>query len=101
MDAIAASSGSQFKSPEQMADKQRDHQLRQACSDFESIILQKFLKMARESAPEGGLLDGGHAEEMYRSMQDQELAQQMAAGPGMGLGDLLYQQINNQHYNQE
>lgn len=101
MNAIAPATGIEFKNPEQLADKQRDRQLRQACADFESIILEKFLKMARENAPEDGLLDGGFAEDMYRSLHDQELAQQLAAGPGMGFGEMLYQQINRQHYNQE
>lgn len=87
-----------FKTPALSADMERDGRLRKACADFEAIILEKFLSMARESAPEDGLLSGGHAEKMYRSLHDQELAQQMAAGRGMGFGDLLYRQINQQHY---
>lgn len=88
----------QFKPQAPVADKQGNPQLRQACADFEAIILQKFLSMARQAGPQSDLLDGGHAEEMYRSLHDQELAQHLASGKGMGFGEMLYQQINQQHY---
>jgi len=87
-----------FKNSASAADTKEDPRLRQACADFEAIMLEKFLRMARESAPQEGLLSGGHAEQMYRSLHDQELAQQMAAGEGMGFGEMLYRQITQQHY---
>lgn len=86
-----------FKNPAPRADTQKEGRLRQACADFEAIILEKFLKMARDSAPKDGLLDGGFAEDMYRSLHDQELAQKLATGRGMGFGEMLYQQIGQQH----
>ena len=79
------------------ADTLKERKLRQACSDFEAIILERSLRIARESVPEGGLLGGGFAEEMYRSMYDNELARKMAQGKGMGFGELLYRQIKDQH----
>lgn len=88
----------QFKPSTSMADKHENPQLRQACADFEAIILQKFLGMARQAGPQSDLWGGGHAEEMYQSLHDQEMAQHLAAGNGMGFGDLLYRQINQQHY---
>lgn len=96
---ISAPINNGFKPSPVPADTNKDGQLRQACADFEAIILQKFLSMARESVPKSGLLDGGHAEDMYRSMHDQEMAQQLAAGRGMGFGDQLYRQISREHYN--
>ena len=98
MDATSAITGSGFKNSTPMTDTQKEDRLRQACADFEAIILEKFLSMARQSAPKEGLLGGGFAEEMYRSLHDQELAQQMAAGRGMGFGEQLYRQIGEQHY---
>ncbi|MFU8818533.1 MAG: rod-binding protein [Desulfurivibrio sp.] len=95
---VTAISSPEFKQTVPTTDTERDGRLRQACADFEAIILEKFLRMARESAPKDGLLSGGHAEQMYRSLHDQELAQQMAAGQGMGFGDVLYRQISQQHY---
>ncbi|MFH7320866.1 rod-binding protein [Desulfurivibrio sp. D14AmB] len=95
---VTAMTNAGFKNSAGAADTERDPRLRQACADFEAIMLEKFLRMARESAPKEGLLSGGHAEQMYRSLHDQELAQQMAAGEGMGFGEMLYRQITQQHY---
>ncbi|MDF1615415.1 rod-binding protein [Desulfurivibrio dismutans] len=95
---INSLTGGTFKHQAPVADKKENSQLRQACADFEAIILQKFLSMSRQAGPQSDLLDGGHAEEMYRSLYDQEMAQHLAAGKGMGFGEMLYRQINQQHY---
>lgn len=79
------------------ADTLKEKKLRQACADFEAIILAKSLSLGRESVPEGGIVGGGFAEEMYRSMYDNELAKKMSQGKGMGFGEMLYHQIKNQH----
>ncbi|MEW6594407.1 MAG: rod-binding protein [Thermodesulfobacteriota bacterium] len=79
------------------ADTLKEKKLRQACADFEAIILEKNLRLGRESVPGGGILGGGFAEEMYRSMYDHELAKKMSQGKGMGFGETLYRQIRNQH----
>lgn len=78
------------------ADTLKEKKLRQACADFEAIILEKMLSSARESIPKSGLIDGGFGEEMYQSMYDFELSKKMAHGKGMGLGELLYKQISQQ-----
>ena len=79
------------------ADIIKEKKLRKACADFEAIMLNQLLSTARQSMPEGGLFGGGHAEEMYRSMQDEELSKHLTQGKGMGLGELLFQQISKQH----
>ena len=79
------------------ADNVKENKLRKACADFESIMLKQLMSIAREGLPEGGLFDGGRAEEMYRSMLDDELSIKLAHGKGMGLGELLYKQISKQH----
>ncbi len=81
----------------QSADMNKNGKLRKACAEFESIILEKFLTMARESVPKSGLLDGGFAEDMFRSMHDQEMSRQMSREAGMGFGEMLYRQISAQY----
>lgn len=78
-------------------DTLKEKKLRQACTDFEALILEKSLRLGRESAPEGGLIGGSFAEGMYRSMYDHELAQKMSQGKGVGFGEMLYRQISSQH----
>ena len=77
------------------ADQNKEKQLRKAASDFEAIIFQKILKQMRDSIPKGGLFDGGQAEDIYRSMLDEQMAKAMSQskGKGIGLGEMLYQQM--------
>ena len=73
-----------------------DGKLKKACQDFEAIILRQMLATMRKSVPKTGLLDSGYAQDMYHSMQDDSLAQNLATGKGMGLAELLYSQISGE-----
>ncbi len=73
-----------------------DAELKKACADFESVFVQKMLEGMRKTIPKSGLLDGGMQEEIYTSMFDEELSKLVANGKGMGLGDMLYQQMQKQ-----
>ncbi|MDH4321107.1 MAG: rod-binding protein [Desulfobulbaceae bacterium] len=76
-------------------DKSKERELRKACHDFEAIMLKQMLDAMRKSVPKSGLLDNdSYANKMYQSMQDDELSQEMARGKGMGLGEVLYQQLS-------
>lgn len=86
-----------FKENGTAADTLKQKKLRKACADFEAIILEKSLSLARESVPKGGLFGGDFADGMYSSMFDHELARKMTQGNGMGFGELLYRQISSQH----
>ncbi len=79
------------------ADTIKEEKLRQACAEFEAILLQQMLKVMRNSVTKSELFDGGFQEEICQSMQDQEIAKQMAIGRGMGIGEYLYRQISGQH----
>lgn len=74
----------------------KDAKLRQACADFESIFIYFVLKSARKSIPENGLVDSSHESEIYKSMLDEQMAQSVAKGGGMGLGQLLYEKLTDQ-----
>ena len=75
------------------ADTLKEKKLRKACSDFEAIILQKMLTLMRDSVPKSGLFETSFAQDTYQSLHDQELAQQLAKGKGMGLGEKLYRDL--------
>ena len=74
----------------------KDAKLRQACADFESIFIYFILKSARKSIPENGLLESSHESKIYKSMLDEQMAQSVAKGGGMGLGQLLYEELTDQ-----
>lgn len=78
------------------ADTIKEKKLRQACADFEAILVKQMLSIMRESIPKSELFDGGFQEEIYQSMYDQEIAKKIAYGKGIGVGEALYRQITGQ-----
>ncbi|MBU0479529.1 MAG: rod-binding protein [Proteobacteria bacterium] len=75
----------------------RDEELRGACKDFEAILLRQLLSAMRKSIPKGELFGDSHAREMYQTLQDEALADQLSRGRGAGLGEVLYRQLSGQN----
>ena len=71
----------------------KQNKLRNACSEFESFFIQEVLKSARKSIPEGGFFEKGNEEKTYNALMDQEMAKSMSKGRGIGIGEMLYQQL--------
>ena len=69
-------------------------QLQQTCQEFESYFLAYLLKSMRKTVPKSDLLGGGLADEIYHSMLDEKLAENIAHAGGVGIGRLLYQQLS-------
>ncbi|MBM3282701.1 flagellar biosynthesis protein FlgJ [Candidatus Gottesmanbacteria bacterium] len=75
--------------------KQNEISLRQACQDFESIFIFHLMKNMRQTVPKSySMLYGGLSEDIYRSMMDEEIARNIARGPGIGLAEILYRQLS-------
>lgn len=70
-----------------------EQKLREACEGFESLFLQKIWEQMRKNVKKEGYLHS-RDEEAYQSMFDTELAKKMASAGGIGLGDMLYQQLS-------
>lgn len=66
--------------------------LRAAAKQFEAVMLQQMLKSMRATVPRDPFTDseGGR---MFEEMSDQQLAQNLAAGHGIGLADMLARQL--------
>ena len=82
-----------LKNMTQAADKADEARLEKACKDFEAIILNQMLSAMRKTVPEGGLFEKSFGEKIYQTMLDEELSKKIAHGKGMGLGELLFQQL--------
>ena len=67
--------------------------LREACEGFESIFIQKMWQEMRNAVPKGGLLQG-REEKFWQDMYDQELAKSMTKAGGIGLADMMYEQLS-------
>lgn len=77
-----------------LAGKDSKEVLREACSDFESIFLKKMWEKMKSTVPQEGYLHNKH-EDMYLSMFDHEFAKKMSREQGIGLGDMLYEQLES------
>ena len=67
--------------------------LRDACQKFEAVFISKLWKEMRNTVPKEGYLHSKH-EDKYLSMFDREFAEKMAAGGGIGLADMIYEQLS-------
>lgn len=66
--------------------------LRAVARQFEALLMQQVLKSARASGF-GDDLAGGPGADTYKDLFDQQMAQQMSAGRGLGIADVLVRQL--------
>jgi len=71
-----------------------DPGLKSACEGMEALFISHMLSEMRKTVPKSGFLDGGHAEEIYTSLMDAELANKMAGAGGLGLSSVLLEQLS-------
>jgi flagellar protein FlgJ len=67
--------------------------LKKLTADFESVFLYYVLKSMRNTVPKSGFIYGKGGEEIYRSMVDQEMAENMAERRETGISDILFKQL--------
>lgn len=67
--------------------------LREACEGFESVFIQKMWQEMRNTLPKNGLLHG-RDEQYWQDMYDQELSKSMTSAGGIGLADMMYEQLS-------
>jgi peptidoglycan hydrolase FlgJ len=67
--------------------------LKKVTQDFESLFIGMMLKSMRSTVGKDSVTGGGRAEEIYRSLLDQEYAVAMSKGSGMGLGRMMEEQL--------
>jgi flagellar protein FlgJ len=74
--------------------KTGQQKLRKACNDFEAVFISKMWEQMRNTIPKGGMLHSPQ-EDMYRSMFDREFSEKLASDGGIGMGDMLYNQLKD------
>jgi len=70
----------------------REARLKKATQDFEALFLAQMWKQMRQGVGKDGLLSSPQSES-YISMFDQEMGVKMAEAGGIGLGDMLFRQL--------
>ena len=72
----------------------KNSQLKEACTELESLFIYSLLKEMRETVPKDGLFSGGKTEEMYTSFFDIQLANEIAAKRGIGISSIVLDQMD-------
>ncbi|MBQ7515534.1 MAG: rod-binding protein [Schwartzia sp.] len=88
--AAAGSTGPTTDSKEAQA---TDKKLREACEGFEAMLLNIMYKEMRNTVPKDTLFGEDNGKKIWQSMLDTELMQAAAKSGGIGLADMLYQQL--------
>jgi len=73
----------------------KEKKLKTACQEFESFFIYELLKSAKKAQPKNGLFHNQKEMESYSSMMDMEFAKNIAQGGGMGLGNILFEQLQS------
>lgn len=71
----------------------REARLKRACLEFESLFVSHMLKAMRKTVSEGGLIRESNEGKIFKSMFDEKLALEIAHSGGIGLGEILFEQI--------
>ena len=69
--------------------------IKKISQDFESLFLDIVLKSMRQSVMKSGFIDGGNAEEIYRSLLDSEYSKMIAQQGVTGLAETIERQIKD------
>jgi flagellar protein FlgJ len=72
-----------------------DAEMRDVCRQMESLFIHHLLKEMRATVHKSGFISGGRAEEIYTSMMDAEMAAQISNRGGIGLSEMLVQQLGS------
>ena len=76
--------------------------LKEACQGFEAIFLATMMKSMRETLPGDSLFGESQAIDIYESMYDQHLTDQLAAsGKGIGIAEFLHLELSGGNFTGE
>ncbi len=92
MKAAAITDFAQFATLRAEARSESPQALRKTAQQFEGLMLQQMLKSMRAASLGEDVL-GGEQTQFYQEMFDQQLAQHLSAGKGLGIADLLVRQL--------
>lgn len=69
-----------------------DAALKAVAQQFESIFMNMMLKSMREATPKDGMFDSEQGN-LYTQLFDQQLAQKLSTGKGLGVADMIVKQL--------
>ncbi len=90
----AQNEANDFESALQKAFDEGDKKkLREACNEFEGVMLKTLYKQMKATVPESDLLEKSSARSMFEDMLDEELMD-VSSKRGMGISEMMYKQLS-------
>lgn len=74
--------------------KAASEELKKACQQFESIFIYYLLQKMRETVPKNGFFEQGLSFDIFQSMHDQALAEELSKSGSLGLAEQMYSQMS-------
>lgn len=72
-----------------------EEELKEVVDEFTAIFLNQMFKSMRSTIPEGGMIDGGFAEDVFTDMYDKEISKLGSKQNNFsGLNQILFEQLN-------
>ncbi|MDK2867119.1 MAG: peptidoglycan hydrolase FlgJ [Clostridiales bacterium] len=94
-----SSEGESFKTQLENAQAAGDDDaIKDVCKQFEAMFINLLLKQMRNTIQEGGLTEKSQARETFEGMLDEEMANHIAEGGGIGIADLMAKALTRQAY---
>lgn len=70
-----------------------ERQIREAAESFEAVFISQMLAPMFKGISGDGEFGGGHAENIFRSIQIEELGKAIAKNGGVGIAQTVYREI--------
>lgn len=87
--------------PENLTPRQKKdlQKLQKLSMEFEAFFMKETVKAMRDTVPQNELINGGQAEEIYRSMYDDQLATSLAEKGNSGIAKAIFKQMSRAYLN--
>ncbi|MBI5178046.1 MAG: rod-binding protein [Nitrospinae bacterium] len=69
-------------------------QIKKLSKEYESFFMKEVVSAMRRTVPKSASLDGGNAEEIYKSMLDDTMSMNMAEKGNSGIAQELYHRLS-------
>lgn len=92
-DAYAASAQKRVTGQSQNANSMSEQQALKASKEFESFFIGQMLEHMNTDIKSDGLFGGGHSEEVWRSMLNQEYGKEIAKSNSIGVSDAVMRSL--------
>lgn len=80
-------------------DSKDEAALKKVSKDLESVFVDMVFQEMRKTVNSSGLTENAPGKDIYQSMFDQDIADSLSKGKGIGIADMIYKQVTQEMKN--